>query len=133
MTEVPAHAAERLRTERTIWLATVAGDASPSVRPLWFVWEGDSILLYSQPGTAKIRHIERNPSVCLHLDPDDWGEDVVVVTGVARLAPERPPPDQGEYARKYAAGFEHLGMTPAEYAADYSVPIVVDVRRVLTY
>jgi PPOX class probable F420-dependent enzyme len=134
MTEVPAHAEDRLRADRTIWMATVAADGTPSVRPVWFTWDGAGILVYSQPGTAKIRHLERNPRTCLHLDPDEWGESVVVLTGEARIAPEQPAADQvAEYVEKYRWGFERLGVSAAEFAADYSVPILVSIDGVQTY
>ena len=66
--ELGARADARLRTERTIWLATVAEDRAPAVRPVWFLWDGESFLLYSQPGAAKVRHIQTHPSVALHLE-----------------------------------------------------------------
>jgi PPOX class probable F420-dependent enzyme len=132
--ELGARAERRLRSERTIWLATVAPDATPSVRPVWFVWDGDSVLLFSKPNAAKVRHIAANPSVCLHLDPDEWGENVVIVTGEARIAPDHPPADETRaYVEKYAWGFERLETTPSEYARAYSTPILIGFRGLRTY
>ena len=80
-----------------------------------------------QPGSAKARHVEANPRVSLHLDPDEWGENVVIGTGRSRVAPEQPPPDQNEaFVEKYGWGFERFGFTPA---ADYATPIVVELVR----
>jgi PPOX class probable F420-dependent enzyme len=133
-TELGARAEERLRTERTIWLATVDPGGAPSVRPVWFVWDGESFLVYSSPTAAKLRHIAANPSVCLHLDPDEWGESVVIVHGEARIAPEQPPAAESDaYVAKYGWGFERLGVTVAEYARDYSVPIVIRFTSLRTY
>lgn len=128
------HVDERLRRERTIWLATVDEDGAPTVRPVWFVWDGLTVVVYSRPRAAKIRQIEANPRVCLHLDPDDWGEDVVIVAGMARIALELPPPDQAaDYVTKYAQGMQRLGVTPTKYAADYRVPVEIRPTRFLSY
>ena len=86
-TELGVRAEQRLRSERTIWLSTVASDNTPSVRPLWFVWDGERFLIFSKPTAAKLRHIAANPKVCLHLDPDDSGENIVIVSGEARKRP----------------------------------------------
>jgi PPOX class probable F420-dependent enzyme len=129
-----ARADERLRAERTIWLATIAADGGPAVRPVWFVWDGDSILVFSRPTAAKVGQIAANSRVCLHLDPDEWGENVVIVFGEARLAPEHAPVDEtAAYVEKYGWGLERLGVTAAEYARDYSVPIVIEPTRLLAY
>jgi PPOX class probable F420-dependent enzyme len=132
--ELGARAERRLRSERTIWLATVAPDGAPSVRPVWFVWDGESFLVFSQPTSAKVRHIVANPKVCLHLDPDAWGENVVIVSGEARVAPDHPPADQTvAYVEKYAWGFERLGVSASDYASDYSTPILIAFKHLRTY
>ena len=59
--------------------------------PLWFVWDGENFLIFSQPNKAKVRQINANPKVCLHLDPDAWGENIVIVSGEARIAPDQWP------------------------------------------
>ena len=132
--ELGARAERRLRSERAVWLATVAPDGTPSVRPVWFVWDGESFLVFSKPNTAKLRHIVANPSVCLHLDADTWGENIVIVSGEARIAPDHPSAHQtAAYVEKYAWGFERLGVSASEYADDYSTPILIAFRHLRTY
>lgn len=133
-TELGARAEQRLCSERTIWLATTAPVGMPSVRPVWFVWDGESFLVFSQPNAAKVRQINANPSVCLHLDADEWGENIVIVSGEARVAPDHPPANQTvAYIEKYAWGFERLGVTASEYASDYSMPILITFTGIRTY
>ena len=104
------------------------------MRPVWFVWDGDTFLVFSQPTSAKVRHIAANPSVCLHLDPDEWGENIVIVSGEARMAPDHPPADETPaYLEKYAWGFERLGVSASDYANDYSTPILITFSRLRTY
>ncbi len=120
-----ARVARRLREEKLGWLTTVRPDGTPVPVPVWFLWDGDaSFLIYSRPGTAKLRNIARNPKASFSLDGDGRGGDIVVVLGEARVAGDEPPADRvPEYVAKYTWGFERNGWTPPEFAADYSVPV----------
>lgn len=121
-----ARAERRLRSERIAWLVTVRADGTPQPSPVWFLWDGESFLIYSRPRTQKLRNIARNPRVSLHLDGDGEGGDIVTVTGDARVAEGEPPADEvPAYVEKYGWGFERLGMTARRFARDYSVPIRV--------
>jgi PPOX class probable F420-dependent enzyme len=133
-TELGLRADQRLRSERTIWLATVSPEGATSVRPVWFVWDGESFVIFSKPTAAKVRDIAANPQVCLHLETDEWGENVVIVTGRARIAPDHPPVDETQaYVEKYAWGFDRLGVDAHDYAEEYSTPIVIALERLRTY
>ena len=124
-TEFGARAERRLREEIIAWLVTVGADGTPQPVPVWFLWDGDSFLIYSQPGRPKLRSIERNPRVSLHLEGDGRGGDIVVVAGEARVSDEPPADSVPEYVAKYRERIEQLGWTPASFAADYSVPLRV--------
>src|SRR3954471_1797632 len=125
-----ARAARRLAEERLALLTTVDGRGTPQPVPVWFVYEDGSVLLYSEPGQAKLRNIARNARVALHLDGDGQGGDIVVLTGEAREAPEQAPAHQvPAYAAKYAWGFERLGLSAEQFAARYSVPVRIAVSR----
>jgi PPOX class probable F420-dependent enzyme len=116
---------DRLRNERLAWLTTVGADGTPHPKPVWFLWEPDgSILIYSRPNTAKLRHIAANPRVSLNLDGDRNGGDIVVITGSAALDSVAPPANAvPAYVEKYRAGFLRIGMTADTFAAAYSVAI----------
>ncbi len=116
--------AQRLATERIIWLTTVNPNGIPQPRPVWFLWDGETFLIYSKPGTFKLEHIAANPNVALNLDGDGLGGNIAVFTGQARLAPTAPPAHQvPEYVAKYKPGFERIGMTAEAFATAYSVPL----------
>ena len=53
--------------------------------PMWFLWDGAVILLFSLPSTRKLRHIAANPAVVLALEAADRGYDIVIVEGEAAL------------------------------------------------
>jgi PPOX class probable F420-dependent enzyme len=130
-TEFGARVARRLRDETVMWLTTVRADGSPDPSPIWFHWDGESLLIYSQPNTPKLRNIERSPNVALNFDGDGKGGDIIVINGQARIAPDEPPAHQvHDYAAKYVEGFRRIGMTPEQFSQAYSVPIRVTPTRV---
>lgn len=123
-TEFGQRVARRLGEERIIWLTTTGRDGTPQTRPVWFLWDGESFLIYSRPGTAKLRHIASRPRVSLNLDSDGLGGDIIVFTGRAAVDPTAPPGDQvPAYAEKYRAGFQRINMTPVQFGQVYSVAI----------
>ena len=44
---------KRLDEETTAWLTTIGADGTPQPRPIWFLWDGETILIYSQPNTRE--------------------------------------------------------------------------------
>ena len=83
------HAQSRLKKDLIIWLATCGRDGQPHVVPVWFWWDGESFLIYSVPG-QKVRDMEANSKVALHLNSDPEGADVVRVEGKARIEGDHP-------------------------------------------
>lgn len=124
----------RLRDELIIWLTTVGADGTPQPSPVWFLWDGASVLIYSRPNTPKLRNVAQRPAVALSFNSTFHGDDVVIFTGQAQLDPQAPPSDQlAGYQAKYAAGIANLGMTPASFAASYSAALRVTIGRTRGY
>lgn len=120
----------RLRAELVAWLVTVARDGTPVPTPIWFWWDGATILLYSQPDTPKLRHIAASPPVAVALRTDANGDEVAVVTGTAAVDAAAPAADRLEpYLEKYRASIGRLGYEPADFAGEYSVPIRITPTR----
>ena len=123
-TDFGARVTRRLTNDTVAWLTTVGPDGTPQPSPIWFYWDGDSILIYSQPNKPKLRHIAANPHVSFNLDGDGHGGDIIVMTGEASVDNTAPPAHQHpEYAAKYTRGFRAISMTPEAFAQAYSVPI----------
>lgn len=80
--------ARRLREEKLAWLTTVGEDGTPQPNPVWFLWEGDTILMYSLPHAARVANIKRNPRVSFNFDGDGRGGNIIVIGGEARICPK---------------------------------------------
>lgn len=130
-TEFGSRVVRRLQEERIIWLTTVGADAAPQPSPVWFLWDGTDVLIYSQPDTPKIRNIARNPCIALNFDGDGRGGNIIVITGEARVDPRTPPAhDMPAYVTKYQQGFKRIQVSPESFAQRYSVPIRITLQRV---
>jgi PPOX class probable F420-dependent enzyme len=124
MPDVDAELADRLGGELIAWLTTVRADGQPQSVPVWFLWDGQSFLIYSQPEKPKLRNIAGNPKVSLHLRGTDTGGDVVVFEGIAERPSRAAPPDRVDpYLDKYRHLIDEYGWSPASFAEDYSEPI----------
>jgi PPOX class probable F420-dependent enzyme len=125
-TDFGTRVARRLESEIIIWLTTVRPNGIPEPSPVWFYWDGSTILIYSQPGKTKLKDIAANPHVALNFNSDAQGGDIVVLTGEAHEDPSAPPSNMVEgYLSKYLEPIANIGMTPEFFAKGYSVPIRV--------
>ncbi len=123
---------QHLESEYVIWLTTVDSNLTPQPRPVWFVWQNDSFLIFSQAKAHKLRHIRKNPKVALHFNSDEGANHhVIVFTGEASIEPNQPLPHQvPDYFAKYKDGIASLNMTPEEFGRDYSVAIKIQPTEV---
>ncbi len=116
----------RLNEEQVIWLTTVDASLTPQPRPVWFHWDGETLLILSQANAAKVRHITRNPRVALNFNTDAEGGEVGVLIGEARLLQEPLDPARLQvYIEKYAEGIEDLDLTPESMLAEYRSVLLV--------
>jgi PPOX class probable F420-dependent enzyme len=131
-TEFGARAERRLREDRMGWLVTVGKTGAPAPNAIWFSWDGSTMFIYSEPNQAKLRHIEANPNVALHLDSANSGDDIVIVSGTAAIDPGAPAiQDNTVYVEKYETEMKRLNLgTPEEMSKTYSVAIRITPLRV---
>ena len=125
-TQFGRHVNRRLRDEKIIWLTTVDSEHTSQPRPVWFQWDRETLLIFSQQQKAKLRHISQNPRVSLNFNTDQGGGDVAALIGEARIVDA--PPDLSRvktYLRKYREDIKNLGMSIEEFSHSYIVPILV--------
>jgi PPOX class probable F420-dependent enzyme len=130
-TEWGQHADQRLRSNIIAWLTTVGADGRPYTSPVWFLWDGKTILIFSQPEKQKVRNLRKNARVTLALDDTKEGDDVVVVEGTAELlGGANMSVVLPAYVEKYGASIQNIGFTPETMAADYSQGIRVTPTKI---
>ena len=113
----------RLRDEVVAWLTTVDADGTPRPSPIWFWWDGESILIYSKDGTSRTRNLERNPAASFNFDSNGTGGDIVILEGTAVISEDPPSTEVSEYQEKYREWIPRIGMDPGTFAMGYPVPI----------
>jgi PPOX class probable F420-dependent enzyme len=117
-------AARRLMAEEIIWLTTTDKNGSPQPRPVWFLWDGETFLIFSQPKAHKVSHIKNHTQVALNLDSADFGEDIVVILGDATISTSPVSAEEmNEYLEKYSKGLKRINYTTEEFQRDYNLAI----------
>lgn len=127
--------AARLRQAEYAYLITVRADGRPHCVPVCFVWEDNTVLVFSQPDAVKVRNLRQNPHVSLALDSFGQSEYLsLVVEGTAELVDE-PGLDMAypAYATKYTALSERMfgtSVPPEAFRREYAQAIRITLTRI---
>lgn len=123
---------KHLVNDAIAWLTTVTPGGRPAPRPVWFLWDGSAITVYSQPNVAKLKHIAANDQVSLHFNSTPDGGDVVVISGRAEILSDAPLPSAlPELVGKYRTRIEAMG-NPPEWYDSYDTAIRITPDRAWT-
>src|SRR4051812_34881762 len=131
-TEFGAPVQRRLRDEPIAWLTLVDPHGTPQPAPVWFLWDGETALIYSDRRARRLAHLRNNPRVSLNLDGNGHGGDIVVLTGEIVEDPGAPAPaDNPPYLEKYGANIAGGSWrTPEVFAETFGVPLRFTPARV---
>jgi PPOX class probable F420-dependent enzyme len=123
-----------LDAEPVIWLSTVRPDGTPHLVPIWFSWDGESVLIASKPHAKKVANLRSNPRVMLALGEPDEDFDVGLLEGVAEIL-DAPAMDvlPIDHLRKYRDQMAEIGLSREEFLATYSLVIRVRPTRFLPW
>ena len=119
-----------LEREDVVWVSSIRPDGRPHLAAVWFLWDGDSILVFSKPNAQKVRNVRANPSVMIAVGQPGIDFDVELIEGVAELdetATSRLLPRSFE--TKYAHLVARAGVALDRFAAVYSQPIRIRPSR----
>lgn len=129
-----AHIEQRLRSELIIWLSTVRPDGRPHLVPVWFLWDGATFLIFSQPKDQKLRNLRHNPNVVIALETRDQGNEVVLIEGqAAELDDSTLKTTMPEYAEKYDALLKSMDWTAEWMAPRYSEVVRVTPSKFISW
>jgi PPOX class probable F420-dependent enzyme len=133
-TEFGVRAAQHLSDDVVAWLTLVDPSGTPQPAPVWFHWDGSSILVYSHGEAKRLAHLRANPKVALHFDSEGDGAHVVVLTGDAAVEEDAPPVHENpDYLAKYGGRITGGWGTAEHFASIYSVPVRIRPKRVRGY
>ena len=120
---------QRLENELVVWLTTVSADGTPQPNPVWFLWDGETCLVFSKPNNAKVHNITRHPQVSFHFEGAGVvSGDVTILTGEARVDLDSGPIPQ-EYKKKYKQALKEFGYTWDQMQAEYSAAIFIKLYK----
>ncbi|HEX2822643.1 MAG TPA: pyridoxamine 5'-phosphate oxidase family protein [Streptosporangiaceae bacterium] len=107
-----------LGEQRSCRLATL-GSGGPHVSPVWFVWDGTALWIYSLTRSQRWTDISRDPRVAAVIDAGheyaelrgvEFEGDAEVVGPVPRTGAEDPPfPELATPERLMAGKYHHAG------------------------
>ncbi|HET9615315.1 MAG TPA: pyridoxamine 5'-phosphate oxidase family protein, partial [Candidatus Limnocylindrales bacterium] len=123
-----------LDEEPVVWLSTVRPDGTPHLVPIWFSWDGESVLIASKPHARKVANVRANPRVMLALGEPEDDFDVGLLEGEAEIldAPARDALPAG-HLRKYRDQMAAIGLSREEFLGTYSLVIRVRPTRFLAW
>jgi PPOX class probable F420-dependent enzyme len=129
--DIPPEARRRIAEDRVAWLTTVTDSGAPAPNPVWFVADGDDLVVFSHPGARKVRNLEQRPVATIHFNSDPHGGDVVVMTGTVAVAHGRRPSALRPYLDKYESDITGpLQTTVEEIDATYNTELRLTPTRV---
>jgi PPOX class probable F420-dependent enzyme len=72
-------------------LATHARDGAIHLVPMWFLWDGEAILIPTNHATQKVRNLERDPRASVMIDDSRDAFDLRGITVMGEVALVRAP------------------------------------------
>jgi PPOX class probable F420-dependent enzyme len=117
----------RLRDDLVVWLTTVAADGTPQPNPVWFIAEGEEIVVFNRRDAKRLVHVRTRPRVSLNFNSTPSGGDVLVIVGEARRVDGAPLPHQvPAYVDKYGEAMQRISGSLAGFSDEY--PVLLRIR-----
>ena len=123
-----SHVEDRLAADRVYWIATVAPDGTPRVRPIDGMYLDDVVYVGGSPKTRWVQEATANPHVSIHLDGVD---DVVIVDGEAEILTRVETGLAERMAAASNAKYPEYAMTPDFYVSNGA--IAIRLRKVIAW
>jgi len=105
-----------LEQDRVAWLTSVGADGTPQPNPVWFIVEGEEILVWNAARAHRLNHIRSRPRVALNFNSTRTGGDILIITGEAHLDESAPLPHEvpayGPFQKDHAASLTHRERGP---------------------
>lgn len=99
--EIPKEAQRRIAEDRVVWLTTVTDSGVPAPNPVWFVPDGEDLVVFTSPTSRRVHNLAKRPVASLHFNSDAHGGDVVVITADVEVTHGQRPSAFPGYLAKY--------------------------------
>ena len=122
----------RLDQELILWLTTVRPNGQPQTLPVWFVVDGNDLLIWSIEG-VRTKNLARNPLVSAHVSDNGTGGNILSIEGEAAIEAHRGPASRHPgYVNRYQRRMDRSRWTWDWFDTVYKVPIRITPRKVRT-
>lgn len=111
------------------FLTAVNGSGQPQTAPVWFMRDGNDIVVYNRPDTPRLASIAANPKVVLGMRGDIRATGALILEGNASLEGLPRAAEFPGYTDKYGGEIERLGWTPDEFSEMYSEGLRITITR----
>jgi len=129
--DLGARLRRRLRDELVVWLTSVAADGTPQPNPVWFVVEGDEILVYNRSDAKRLASVRARPRISLNFNSTPTGGDVLVITGAAQRDSDAPLPyEVPAYVDKYGESMQRISGSLKAFSEAYPVLLRIQPDKV---
>lgn len=123
--------AEALDSAIIGFLTAVNGSGQPQASPVWYIRDGEDLVVYNRPTAPRLRSIANNNRVAFNLRADWRARSGISLEGEAAIDSDLPPAvDFPGYVDRYGSEIAGLGWTPESFSTDYSVGLRIIVSRV---
>lgn len=132
MTDTVLNEAHRSRLDREsiLWLTTVRPNGQPQTLPVWYVLDGDEILVWSIDG-KRVQNLGSNPKVSAHVNDDGRGGDILSIEGTAVVDGARgSAKDHAKYVDRYQSFLNSYDWSWDGFSEKYSVPVVITPMKI---
>lgn len=131
--DIPEGALRHIAGDHVAWFTTVTDSGAPAPFPVWFVPDGEDILVFSQPTSRRVHNIAQRPQVSFHFNSDPHGTDVWIITAIASARHGVRPSEAPGYVDKYGESIvRELNTTVEQIDATYNTEIRLRPIRVRT-
>jgi PPOX class probable F420-dependent enzyme len=115
-----------------LWLTTVRPNGQPQTLPVWFVIDGQDLLVWSQEG-YRTKNLASNNRVSAHVNDNGTGGNILSMEGKAVIEPGLGPCSAHPgYVRRYQVRMDRSRWTWEWFDTIYKVPIRITPEKIRT-
>ncbi len=113
------------------FLTAVNSSGQPQTSPVWYIRDGEDLVVYNRPSAARLRSIANNNRVAFNLRADRRASSAISLEATAVVDSGLPPAvDFPGYIDRYGSEIADNNWTPESFSDDYSVGLRITVTRV---